>query len=209
MAFRQERLGGRARTRTAGSLFRDAGVDIAEVRRRLPGVEPYEVAVRPAPASGARRMGAVDGGDGDGRRGVGPPRPAGPRAGCHQVFSSTSWSTSGNGAAWAGSDSSGAISVRMHLAGSAVFHTRRLTCRYRRKTRRAGLATGTDLRRFRSTPAAQRHRRPPPPPNRNASFRTRHSPCTGTHRASAPAPPGWRPPAPAIGPRTASRPPPH
>ncbi len=49
MAFRQDRPSDRGKTRTAGSLLRAAGVDIADVRRRLPGVEPYEVAVRPAP----------------------------------------------------------------------------------------------------------------------------------------------------------------
>jgi hypothetical protein len=51
MAFRQDGLGDRAKTRTAGSLLRAAGVDLAEVRRLLPGLEPYEVAVRPAPAA--------------------------------------------------------------------------------------------------------------------------------------------------------------
>ncbi len=51
MAFKQDRPGDRTKTRTAGSLLRAAGVDVAEVRKLLPGVEPYEVAVRPAPTA--------------------------------------------------------------------------------------------------------------------------------------------------------------
>jgi hypothetical protein len=50
-AFRDStpRASRRPITRTAGSLLAGAGVDLAQLRRLLPGVEPYAVSVRPAP----------------------------------------------------------------------------------------------------------------------------------------------------------------